>query len=187
MHFSKEDLEVIKLFQNRVKELQNTKIVRGGVNLDFDFCDDISFSQKEQHLEKEEAIKAFSMAFRHFYLEKEPINFYKFHNTMVRKICDLQVVAVLISLRDRYARVLNSSGSLAYYYNSEKVTPARIIDLWLNAHYFHSSDAVKRNELNEWLKRAGGIFQFLFLDAVEQLSSILICYSKVLDLITEPK
>ncbi len=185
--FSEKDLKTIRLFQSRVKELQNTRIIRGGVNLNFNFWDDLSFSQKEQHLEKEETIKAFTVAFRHFYLQKEPINFFKFHNTILPRISDPQAVAVLASLRDRYARVLNSSGSLTYYYKGEKVTPATIIDLWLNAHYFHSHNDALRKKLNDWLKRAGGIFQFLFLDAVEELSAILIYYAKILDLIMGPK
>jgi hypothetical protein len=183
-HFSKEDLEIIKLFQCRIKELQNTKIVRGGTNLSFDFRDDLSLAQKPAHLEREEIIKSFLVSFRYFYLDDEPTNFGKFHNMIHQRLSDPNARQAIDSLRKRFKQVLKTSGSLAYYYKGERVTPEKMIHLWLNGHYFHS-DASARSELNQWLKRAGGIFQYLFFDALIELAAILIYYSKVLNLVLE--
>lgn len=180
--FSKRDLEDIELFRGRVKELQNTKIVRGGTKLSFDFYDDLSLAQKQKHLQKEEIIRSFILSFRHFYLDGEQVHFNRFHNKIIPKVSDPEAREVLKDLRKRYKHVLNNSGSLVYYYKGQKVTPKTMIDLWFNGHYFHS-DPVKRDELNEWLNRSGGIFQFLFLDALKELAAILICYSKILGLI----
>ncbi|KPK99460.1 MAG: hypothetical protein AMJ91_07735 [candidate division Zixibacteria bacterium SM23_73_3] len=183
--FSKEELELIELFQNRIKELQNTKIMRGGTNLNFDFYDDLTMAQKPESLEKEELIKSFLMSFRYFYLNKEPTNFGYFHNRIFQKVRDPKERETLSELRKRFKQVLRTSGGLAYYYKGERVTPEKMIGLWFTGHYFHS-DTDARSELDNWLKRAGGIFQFLFLDALKELAAILIYYSKILNLIIEP-
>lgn len=182
--FSSEDFEVINLFLCRVKELQNTKMLQGGLKLDFNFSGDLSFAQKDASIEQEEIIKSFITAFRHFYLDDEPTHFPGFHNRIVRRTQDVKAVEVLGSLRKRYKHVLNSSGGLAYYDRGQLVTPKKMIDLWFNAHYFHS-DTAKRKELNDRLTRSGGLFQFLFLDALKELSAILIYYGKIVELIIQ--
>lgn len=182
--FSSQDFEVIDLFLCRVKELQNTKMLQGGLKLNFDFSGDLSFAQRDASSEQEEIIKSFITAFRHFYLDNEPTHFPSFHNRIVRGTQDARVVELLGSLRKRYKHVLDTSGGLAYYYRGQLVTPKKMIDLWFNAHYFHS-DTAKRKDLNQWLTRSGGLFQFLFLDALKELSAILIYYGKIVDLIIQ--
>jgi len=184
--FSNNELKLIELFQNRIRELQNTKIIQGGANLNFDFYDDLTMAQKQENLEKEELIKSFLMSFRYFYLDNDPTNFGKFHNMIHKRVSDPDARKALDSLRKRFKQVLKTSGGLTYYYKGERVNPEKMIHLWLYGHYFHS-DAGARAELNEWLRRAGGIFQFLFLDALKELAAILICCSNILNLIIKPE
>ena len=142
-----EDLAVLRLFHDRVVALANTKLVKSNnskitASISLKSNADIAFSAR---LPPEEELAQFLMAFRFFYLQKEPTNFPKIIN-LVSRYSDDSYTAVGRTLKSQWKNCLFKN-AMNIKINGKHISGSLLIDLWFNAHYFHS-ETEKRAELD---------------------------------------
>jgi hypothetical protein len=134
------EIKDIKLFLKRAKELFSTHIMSGSkesnisLNMKVEKERPVQFSVS---LPNEEYLRSFYMAFRCFYLKEEKSNFQRIANIVKRRTDNELSKKYVDRLKDMW------SGSLArqqmqMYIDGKEITSTMLIDLWFNAHYFHS-------------------------------------------------
>jgi hypothetical protein len=162
-----EELRDIRLFIRRAKEYQESKLLRDRgfkihMNVKYEKGSALKFTTT---LPEEDLLKSFLMSFRFFYLEKEPSNFLHILNILKRKSENDLVVQQL----DKYKKQWNGAFEREQYsikINGVLLTSKYMMDLWFNAHYFHSDSnkQEKLNELNNLLSQEGS--KYLLVDSV---------------------
>jgi hypothetical protein len=161
----------IKLFLKRTKELYQTHIISGGssnISLNMKAGKDkpVQFTVT---LPDEEYLRSFYMAFRFFYLKKEKAHFLRVANIVKRRSDNELSKKYIDWLKDMWNGAL-ARQQMQMYIDGKEITPTMLIDLWFNAHYFHS-DELKDNNLTN-LKKALSIdvCRFMLADAVYEAS-----------------
>lgn len=110
----------------------------------------------------EEQIAEFLMVFRFFYLEKEPTNFYKILALLGKHAQEPEAKEALKHLKAQWANSLFQT-ALYISLNGQPVTASLLLDLWFNAHYFHSNreKSEKLAQLNEAFTEAFSKYMLL--------------------------
>ena len=142
-----EDLAALRVFHDRVVSLANTKLIKGEnskitASISLKASSAATFSAT---FPPEEELAQFLMAFRFFYLQKEPTHFPKIVN-IVSKYADGSYTAIARELKSQWKNCLFKN-SMSITLNGKSISGSTLIDLWFNAHYFHSV-AEKRAELD---------------------------------------
>ena len=119
----------------------------------------------------EETLKSFLLTFRHFYMNNSQINFGKICNLLYQKTDNTEMKDNIAKAREVYNKLLNNS-SIGFKFNNEELTPKKIIDLWMNAEYFHT-DREKRDVLKQINTIGEPFFQFLFVSPLYDLVKII--------------
>lgn len=170
--------DCIRAFQKRSQQIIQTRVLQTSGSI----RTNLSWSQGEPitvkvRLPPEEDLRSFYMAFRFFYLEKEKSNFLRVANIVRRRSQNDLVDQHIIGLKQQWNGVLARKGWNVSV-NSQEVTAKRLIDLWFNAHYFHSDEA-KRLELEQLATILSNDFsRYLLADAVfEATKAVLTLYS----------
>jgi hypothetical protein len=165
------ELKCIKLFLKRAKELYQTHIVSGNKskissNIKAEKGSSVQFSVS---LPDEEYLRSFYMAFRFFYLKKEKSHFLRITNIVKRRTDNELSKKYIEKLEDMWNGAL-ARQQMQIYIDGKEITPTMLIDLWFNAHYFHSDEFKNKNLSN--LKKALSINQcrFMLADAVYEAS-----------------
>ncbi len=176
--------EHIEAFKKRARQLSATKIVRSDSGriegtLHFDQTKGMTFSAT---LPPEEDLQSFYMAFRFFYLKKEPANFLRVLSIVRRHTKDDRAQSKLQSLKQQWLGSFIRE-TTRFTVRGEPVTPRDLINLWFNAHFFHS-DPEKEKRLSEVITAVGDQYaQFLLADSVfEAAKAVLDLYSSMLEL-----
>jgi hypothetical protein len=174
------EVRALAAFKRRAGELLQTRVLQSGgrihANVKFRAGEGLAFVIE---LPEEEDLRSFYMAFRFFYLQKEPSNFLRVANIIQRHASHDLVNRRFEALKDQWHGAMERKGwSLAV--NGEELTARLLIDLWFNAHYFHSDEdkEAKLRELNGILST--DFNRFLLADAVyEATKAALNVYESV--------
>lgn len=96
-------------------------------------------------------LKPLYLAFRFFYHEKEPSNFYRVANILVRSIQEPIIQKFVKKIKEQWRG--SFARNLSEFHGRRHYTSKDIIDNWFNAHYFHSDEnkEIKLEELNTLL------------------------------------
>ncbi|MBN8223991.1 MAG: hypothetical protein J0L89_04135 [Xanthomonadales bacterium] len=167
------DLADLRLFHERVVSLANTALVKGNQSR---IGASLSISRESgivvrTTLPPEEQLAQFLMAFRFFYLKKEPTHFPRILN-VVSKYADNSYREIAKTLKLQWKQSLFKN-SATIRWNGQPLTAKQLIDLWFNAHYFHS-DADKRTELarlNALMRE--DFCKFLLVDSTYNASDVV--------------
>lgn len=94
-----------------------------------------------QNFPEEDLLRSLLMAVRSLYAQGEPICFPRICNGLW-KYLDANDQIVVDNLRAAYKRVLNHIGPRDIFlkYKDEKLMPHEILDLYINARYFHTEE-----------------------------------------------
>lgn len=137
----------------------------------------------EASVPPEEQIAEFLMAFRFFYLEKEPTNFHKILILLGKHAKEPESREALKHLKTQWGNALFQS-RLYLSVDGHPITASHLLDLWFNAYYFHS-DRKKGEELkllNEAFSESYS--KYLLLDSVYNSTKIIfIVYAGLQDLV----
>ncbi len=157
----------LRLFCDKARRLAATKFVsgqtKGIIKGKFRYGNDTGW-QMESEIPSEEIIAEFLMAFRFFYLKKEPTQFPKIlgiigkytNNEDFRKSAKL--------LGNKWKDCLFGK-TFTISLNDKEVTSSILLDLWFNAHYFHQ-DQGKKKELDKLIDGFSENFaKYMLLDA----------------------
>lgn len=158
-----EQLERTRFYSN--PKLKNIQYKIKGEKVDKGFQ-----TRFEIKVPDEETIKSFLLSFRVFYMEGEHTNFYSICNLLYKKILDKKVRNDLVTIRSNYTKALNAS-FIRINFLGKSYSPKDIVDLWLNAEYFHT-DIEKVKELDKIVISPGkSLFFYLLIDAVTTLTN----------------
>ena len=121
---------------------------------------------------EEESLCPLLMSFRFFFGNDEPSNLNRVLNILGRHCRDDRLDAILGSLRLRWKHALFQN-AMQLSFNGKPLSAARILDLWLNAHYFHS-DPAKRETLETVSRMLTPQFlKYMLVEAVIEGSRIV--------------
>lgn len=135
----------------------------------------------EASLPPEEQIAEFLMAFRFFYLQDEQTHFLKILSILGKHAAQAEGRKFLKMMKVKWHQALFGN-ALQMKIGSKRMTASLVIDLWFNAHYFHS-DEPKEAELEKLKKILTPDFaKFMLLNALyESAKLIAIIYKGLYD------
>ena len=167
--------KLLSSFCTKVRRLLATKMVSGG---DGAIKGNIKVTPEAGMcctalLPPEEQIAEFLMAFRFFYSQKEPTYFPNILSLIGRHASEKDARQALKSLGSQWKNSLFANG-MQISVDEEPITSSLLLDVWLNAHYFHSDEEKSRR-----LYELHGIFseqfaKYMLLDAVFAATKVVI-------------
>ncbi len=191
--FNPKEWRAISIFKKRSLELLDTKVFSDHksntkIEAKFELNQNGNNSLKVT-LPSEELLKELYMAFRFFYLQKEPSNFQSISNIVNHAAANEQVNGFIRFLKNQWSGALLRKEIFGIYLNNRHVDAKRLLDLWFNAHYFHS-DENKEKELNILNDALSSEFsRFLLAQSVyDACNSVISLYESIKNLENlEPK
>lgn len=178
---TEQELASIRLFLKKARELHSTHITSSGesgisLNVASELGKPVQF---QVVLPSEEYLRSFYMAFRFFYLEWEKSNFLRISNIIKRRT-DSQLARQYIDrLRDMWSGAL-AAKQMQIQVNGKEITPSILIDLWFNAHYFHSDDKKEGALSNLTEALTIDVCRFMLADAVDEASKAVFLLANAL-------
>jgi hypothetical protein len=179
--------EILRSFCEKVERLINTKLVSSGQgsingNMKFDKEKGLSF---KADIPPEEQVAEFLLAFRFFYMQKEETCFPKILSILGKHTIQPEARQALKLFRKQWKNSLFSNAAFIKL-NDKQITTSLLLDLWFNAHYFHS-DKNKENELKKITKLVSEDFaKYMLLDAVYESSKVVLkIYRVIKDIVKE--
>ncbi|ULQ46024.1 hypothetical protein JN531_013045 [Flagellatimonas centrodinii] len=179
------DWDVLTAFFGKAERLIATKLVSSGES---DIKGGIRYRQGEglwfeAQLPPEEFVAEFLMAFRFFYLKKEKSFFPRALGVLGKHIDDPEVRQHFARLRERWENGLFGQ-AMSIQLNDQPMTAALLLDLWLNAHYFHADEdkAEKLEKLNEAF--SSDFSKYMMLDgAFEAAKAVFVVFDSVKEIV----
>ena len=168
------DWKQLNAFREKVERLISTKLAssEGGT-----IHGKIRYQQEkgmwfEGTLPQEEQIAELLMAFRFFYLQKEPTHFPKILNIIKRHTNQPEALEVLKGYGKQWQNSFFGN-AMNISLNNKQITTSLLLDLWFNAHYFHTDE-----DKEEDLKSLKNVFsedfsKFMLLDSVYGATKIV--------------
>jgi hypothetical protein len=143
------DLKILRLFCEKAASLNESSMVKkgtGNLSVQMNYQKDVGMSYETQNAPPDDHLEQFLLRFRFFYGKKEPTHFPKILNVISRNTSSNELVEALRFMRKKWKESL-FAGVASMEVNGRKLTAEYVLDLWFNAHYFHSNEA-KRTELD---------------------------------------
>lgn len=178
---TEEELICIRQFLKKARELHSTHIISNGESgISLNMASELGKTvQFRVSLPSEEYLRSFYMAFRFFYLEKAKSNFLRVSNIIKRRT-DSQLARQYIDrLKEMWSGAL-AARKMQMLVNGKQITPSILIDLWFNAHYFHSDDKKKEDLSNLSGILTIDVCRFMLADAVYEASKAVFLLANVL-------
>ena len=169
-----EEWKSIKAFCKRAAQLANTKLLKSGES---GIQGKIRYEENkglwfEGVLPTEEQIAEFLMAFRFFYLQKERTYLPKILKILGKHTSQEELRQALKIYRQLWDQELFGN-AMQLTLNNKKITASDILDLWFNAHYFHS-DEDKSKELEKLTMFFSNNFsKVMLLDTIYEKTRII--------------
>lgn len=166
--------KILGKFCEKCKRLAATKLAReegGGLRgqIKFTPTEGLNFYG---NIPPEEQIVEFLTAFRFFYLQKEPTHFPKVLNIIGKYTNHSDGKMTLKVLNNQWKNSLFGS-ALNISYNNVPITSSLLLDLWFNAHYFHSDES-KASDLEKMREGLTENFlKYMLLDAVYEATKVV--------------
>lgn len=167
--------KLLSLFCEKVRRLLATKMMSGGdgairghmkVTPETGMCFSASLPPEEQ-------IAEFLMAFRFFYLQKEPTYFPDILGVIGRHASEQDARQALKSFGAQWKNSLFAN-AMQISVNEKPITSSLLLDVWLNAHYFHS-DEEKARQLQELHDIFSEPFaKYMLLDAAFEATKVVV-------------
>ncbi len=148
-----DELKKIRMFKIRAEKLLSNTLVRDGFKSSADFrINDEGPSFSSFQLPSDEAFESLLMRFRHFWHKREPCNIFNILNIVNRYVPDAR--SSTQSLKKSWEKGLFYSTSIII--EDVPITSEKLIDLWLNAEFFHN-DQDKQTELDNLIDKINSI------------------------------
>jgi hypothetical protein len=173
------ELESIRLFKSRAMKLSTNSLIRDGyklsVGLQLSMEDGHSFNIES--LPSEEAFRSLLLEFRHFWMKRENCYFLRILKILDRYMPDVR------NFTDELREIWNQAlfGTINIMIDSNQLTPNTLIDLCLNAEYFHNDQSAKEklDALHEMLQR--DFVKSLLVGSVCQCCSAILILNGMLE------
>jgi hypothetical protein len=179
---SAEEWRCLAQFKRRVVELRGAQVFAAGTTprAHVESNDEVGFRVSVSGMPEEEAWRSLLLTFRFFCSQNEPAHFHRVVNILRRHSTHDELRVYLGHLNDRWKGALFRSAMFLHFGNGV-VDAERILDLWLNAHYFHS-DEEKQQELDALLSAlTPDLTKYMLVDAVMERSRVVLMLGAMLD------
>ncbi|MEQ1531771.1 MAG: hypothetical protein ABL925_20865 [Methylococcales bacterium] len=179
---TEKELECLRLFKRRATQLENNSLILNG----YESGVDIQMGQQGhalsiKSLPPEEAFRSLLLEFRHFWAVQEDCRFLR-----ILKIIDRHVPGARV-----FTAELKSLWNQALFHRSHLVLDGKvliseqIIDLWINAEYFHN-DLTKRSELRNLISTleplgSGDFAKWLLIGSICERCNVIMKLNRALD------
>lgn len=167
--------DVLRAFCDKAHRLISTKLVSDG---DASIKGNVRYEKDkgmwfQASLPPEEQVAEFLMAFRFFYLQKEDTCFPKILSIVGRHTEQEEAREALKFFRKRWENSLFGN-AMQLKLNGKQITTSSLLDIWFNAHYFHSDkDKVKELQVMKSLF-SEDFAKYMLLDASYEASKIVL-------------
>lgn len=180
---SDEDWRAIEVFKKRAKEFISIRDRQspGIIQANMTRLDDGRFSGSS-NIPGDEKLKELYLAFRFFYLEKEPSSFLRVRNIISKHCASTEaVLSYLRSLKEGWNRAMSETSSAEFY--GRRISGRDYVDMWFNAYYFHSDQKTEQRleDVNTFLSEDISRFH-LYLTIVSAGACIGLLYLAIRDL-----
>ncbi len=167
------------LFIEKTRQLMDSRLAQKKLSPSLSIKYDIAQGTRFEIWEPDEQdLWAFLLPFRQFVAKGEPIYIEHIYNLADGSITSDYLRGQLRKSRGAWKDASKGKG-FRLVVDGEQLTPADVLDLWLNGVYFHS-DPQKREKLRR-LMPVGQLFaRHFFLDLVAQATAIIVFVSRVL-------
>jgi hypothetical protein len=143
----RDDGEKLRLFVQRVDEMEQNYLARNGIHLHFHIAIDSEAGMTmETEQPEEEAVKAFVLDFRHLISDNEDVCVRRIHNICEQRLIPEDVKQHLRAARAGWRTMLDRAVHTLTV-NGRTRGPDDVADLWINGYYFHN-DVDLRDELD---------------------------------------
>ena len=168
------DWKQLNAFKDKAERLISTKLAssEGGA-----IHGRISYQQAkglwfEGTLPPEEQITELLMAFRFFYLQKEPTHLPKIINIIKKHTNQPEALELLKSYMKQWQNSLFAN-AMNISLNNKQITTSLLLDLWFNAHYFHTDEDKEKELKNLYDAFSKDFSKYMFLDSVYGATKIV--------------
>ncbi|MBI4548388.1 MAG: hypothetical protein HY707_10430 [Ignavibacteriae bacterium] len=172
---SEEEWKILHAFYNKARFLTTTTLVSTGASsidgkIRYEQDEGLRF---EATLPPKEQIAEFLMAFRFFYLQREPTYFPKILKLIGKHAPQSEVQQALNGFRNQWQYSLFKN-TIKIKLNGKPITSSVLLDLWFNAYYFHA-DEDKQLELQKLRESLSEDFtKYMLLDAVYEATKVIL-------------
>jgi len=158
-----QEIEQLQLFQTRVRELEQTRLVKKGFKVNVTINWKVMRGMRwKTSRPNEDDLKSFLLTFRHFMAAKEPIFLNRIYNVCHKHLKSSQLKDYLAKSRKIW-RDVHIKIDMQLIIDNKKITPEYATDLWINGYYFHN-DPKKRAILEGLLPHTGMLVRNQFLE-----------------------
>ncbi len=173
--------EQLELFKKRADELENSRLIRNGfsANLNIKLDENVGLTPKLTEPDEED-LRSFLLTFRHFVSNDEPVFLNKIYNLLHTSLTSVELKGFLIESR-KLVKAAQKTAGLQLEYNGEVISPEKILNMWINGHYFHNDEELKK-KLDELIDSTVMLVRFNFLDFLIETSKQIL---NVRDVINE--
>lgn len=169
--------EQLELYIERVKELEDTRMLRNGfdtsLSMKWDRIQGIRFESNEPD---NDDLRSFLVTFRQFIMHEEPIYLDKIYNICHQYITSNILKGYLTESREIWKKQL-SHGRLGLVINEKYISPEYVTNLWINGYYFHN-DPIKLRKLKSLLPDENLLIKHAFLSHLSQATHqvLYVCF-----------
>lgn len=135
------DSERLDLFIGRAQELVNTRLVQSGgldasLSLKFHYIEGLSLTVQNPD---EELLRSFLVTFRHFVSKDEPVFVPRVYNLLWMHL-QADAIRLELAVSRKHWQDTSKVGGVDLIFDGARVSPDRLLDLWINGQYFHSDE-----------------------------------------------
>jgi hypothetical protein len=169
-----EEWKTLRVFCKKAKKLAQTKLMEGGEShihgsIKFEAGKGLWF---EASLPPEEQIAQFLMAFRFFYLKNEPTEYFKVLALLGKHTAQNEAKQALRTFKKQWNGALFKE-ALQISLNNKQVTASDLMDIWFNAHYFHTNEAKSAKLENLTNTFSEPFAKYMLLDGVYEAAKLV--------------
>ncbi len=173
-------LEKLQLFISRANELHDSRLLLNGfsatLKIKWDHKTGLSHEISEPD---EEDLRSFLLTFRHFVSNDEPVFLNKIYNFLHLSLTDDVLKDNLVESR-KHVKQCQKTAGLQLDYNGEVISPEAILNMWINGHYFHNDEDLKK-KLDELVDSTLMIVRYNFLDFLIEVSKEILYVRDVIE------
>ena len=175
-----DELKKIRIFKSRAEKLLSNSLVLDSFKSTADLQINGEGHSYSFQLPSEEAFESLLMRFRHFWLKKEPCYFFNILNIVNQYVPDAKNCTQ--SLEESWKKGLFHSTNIII--DGDLLTAEKVIDIWLNAEFFHNDQNKKKTELDNLIDKidlnSPGFAKFLLVGSICECCNVIFELNKLL-------
>ena len=188
--FTSEEWETLHLVHDTALKLRSKKFLSEGAKVSFEVRFDHATGMHPivNSAPDEETLESVLPTLRKFCAEKELTFLPRVLNILYQKVPDQSFREFVNFIRKRYNQATNLQKypEFIIQVGEKNYGPGEFFNLWINGEVFHS-DSEKRQEISKLKEVLGGIVYGFFVDAVIEISNVILTMLNLLSCQVEPR